>query len=166
MANVRFAATPRGLGKTKCDKRGLAGSIIVSGPFFVSWSSNIFRCADSADSESVPVRSFESRSLPIPSPSSDYWLETGIVAPRDRTKFARPIHNRANPWESQAWHWLRPYRGLPLVICTREFLRPNRYRDLPGACKRERHRLLQKSGESRRATDCRNHTGANRKHRQ
>src|SRR5205823_9257404 len=86
-------------------------------------------------------------------PFSDYWLENEIAAHRDRTKFAHPTHNRANPWGSQVWRWLRRYRGLPPATCRREFLRPNRYPDLPGACKRERHRLLRKSAEARRATD-------------
>src|SRR6476659_8504781 len=165
MANVRFAATTRGFGKTKCDTRGLARSIIVSDPSFAFWSPDIFRCADSADCGWAPVRSFEFRNLPVRLPFSGYWSENGIGAHQDRTKFARPIHNRASPWGNQAWRWLRQYRGLPLVVYRREFLRPNQCPGPPGAYKRERHRLLRKSGEARHATDCRNRIGASRRRR-
>src|SRR5437764_11791140 len=97
MANVRFAAATRDFGKIKCDNRGLDDSIITNDPFFVFWSADIFRCADSADSESAPARSSESHNLPVRLPFSDCWLENGIVAHPDRTKSARPIRNRANP---------------------------------------------------------------------
>src|ERR1700730_1704011 len=114
MAKVRLAATMRGRGKIKCDRRGLAeGSIIASGPFSVFWFRDIFRCADWPGCESAPVRSFEFRSLPVRSPSWDYSSGNGIVAHRDRTGFVHPIHNHADPSENQAWHSLRPYRDLP-----------------------------------------------------
>src|SRR5437870_2172299 len=113
MANVRLAATTRGRGKINCDKRGLAaGSIIISDPFFVFWFRDIFRCADWPGCESAPVRSSEFRSLPVRSPFWDYSSGNGIVAHRDRTRFVHPIHNRADPSESQAWRSLRPYPNL------------------------------------------------------
>src|SRR5882724_526916 len=166
MAKVRLAATTRGRGRTNCDKTVLAaGSLIVSDPFSVSWFLDIFRCADWRGCGSAPVRSFEFRSLPVRSPSWDYSSENEIVAHRDRTRFVRPIHNRADPSESQAWHSLRPYQDLPPVICRREFWLLTRSRVPPGACKREHHRLPPRSGVRPRATDSRNRSVANQKHR-
>src|SRR6266513_1010014 len=165
MAKVRVAARTRGRGKIKCDTRGLAeGSIIVSVPFSVFWFRDIFRCEDWPGCESAPARSFEFRSLPVRSPSWDCWSENEIVAHRDRIRFVRPIHNRADPSESQAWHSLRRYRDLPPVICRREFWLLTQSHALPGACKRERHRLPPRSGATRHATDSRNRSVANQKH--
>src|SRR5207253_4141011 len=165
MAKVRLAETTRGRGKIKCDTRGLAeGSIIVSGPFSVFWFRDIFRCADWPGCESAPARSFEFRTLPARSPSWDYWLENEIVAHRDRTRFVRPIHNRADPSENQAWHSLRLYQGLPPVVYRHEFWLLTQFRAPPGACKRERHRLPPRSGATPRATDSRNRSVANQKH--
>src|SRR5438309_6970496 len=125
MAKVCFAATTRGRGGIKCDTPGLAaGPIIVSGPFSVFWFRDIFCCADWPGCESAPVRSFEFHSLPIRSPSWGYSSENEIVAHRDRTKFVHPIHNRADPSESQAWRSLPPYQGPLPVICRREFWLP------------------------------------------
>src|SRR6266513_1544295 len=165
MAKVRLAARTRGRGKIKCDTRGLAeGSIIVSGPFSLFWFRDIFRCEDWLGCESAPARSFEFRSLPSRLPSWDYWSENEIVAHRDRTRFVRPIHNRADTSESQAWHSLPPYQGLPPVICRHEFWLLTQFRALPAACKRGRHRLPPRSGVRPHATDSRNRSGANQKH--
>src|SRR2546423_13790227 len=162
MAKVRLAATMRGRGKIKCDKPGVAaGSLIVSAPFSLFWFRDIFRCADWPGCESAPVRSFEFRTLPVRSLSWDYWSENEIVAHRDRTRFVRPIHNRADPPESQAWRSLRPYQDLPLVTCRREFSPLTQCRAPPGACKRERHPLPPRSAARRRATDSRNRSVVN-----
>src|SRR6267378_3976073 len=160
MANVLFAGKTRRRGKTGSDKRELAaGSIIVSGPF------SVFCCADWPGCESAPVRSFEFRSLPVRSPSWGYSSENEIVAHRDRTKFVHPIHNRADPSESQAWRSLPPYQGLLPVICRREFWLPTQSRALPAACKQARHHLPPRSGAKPRVTDSRNRTVANQKRR-
>src|SRR5438046_4899279 len=152
MAKLRLAETTRGRGKIKWDTRGLAeGSIIVSGPFSVFLFPGIFRCADWPGCESAPARSFEFHSLPARSPSWDYWSENEIVAHRDRTRFVRPIHNRADPSESQAWRSLRPYQDLPLVTCRREFSPLTQCRVPPAACKREPHPLPPRSPDRRSA---------------
>src|SRR5438132_8202293 len=166
MAKVRLAATTRGRGKVKWDRRGLAaGPIIVSDPFSVFWFRDIFCCADWPGCESAPVRSFEFRSLPARSLAWGYPSDIEIVAHRDRTRFVPPIHNRADPWESQAWRSLRPYQDLPPVICRREFWLLTRSRAPPAACKRGRHRLPLRSGATPRATDSHNRSVANQKHR-
>src|SRR5438067_13631544 len=165
MAKVRLAARTRGRGKIKCDTRGLAeGSIIVSGSFSVFWFRDIFRCEDWLGCESAPARSFEFRSLPVRSLSWDYSSETEIVAHRDRTRFVRLIHNRADPSESQAGRSLPPYQGLPPVICRHEFWLLTQFRAPPGACKRERHRLPPRSGARPRVIDFHNRSAANQKH--
>src|SRR5205823_7107516 len=165
MAKLRLAETTRGRGKIKWDTRGLAeGSIIVSGPFSVFLFPGIFRCADWPGCESAPARSFEFHSLPARSPSWDYSSENETVAHRDRTRFVRPSHNRADPSESQAWHSPRPYQGLPPVICRHEVWRLTQFRALPAACKRGRHRLPPRSGATPRATDFHNRSVANQKH--
>src|SRR5258708_20573840 len=136
MANALFAGKTRRRGKTGSDKRELAaGSIIVSSPFSVFWFRDIFCCADWPGCESAPVRSFEFRSLPVRSPSWGYSSENEIVAHRDRTKFVHPIHNRADPSESQAWRSLPPYQDPLPVICRRQFSLPTRSRALPASCK-------------------------------
>src|SRR5205823_12610635 len=127
-----------------------AGSIIGGGPFSAFWFRDIFRCADWPGCESVPARSSEFRSLPVRSPSWDCWLENGIVARRDRTRFARPVHNRADPSETQAWRSLQPYRDLPPVICKREFCFQTQPATLLGQSKPDAFPLPRNLPESRR----------------
>src|SRR5207302_8398433 len=121
--------------------------------------------ADWPGCESAPVRSFEFHSLPVRSPSWGYSSENEIVAHQDRTKFVHPIHNRADPSESQAWRWLPPYQGPLPVICRLELWLPIQSRALPAARKRGRHRLPPRSGARPRVTDFYNRNVANQTRR-
>src|SRR6266403_922265 len=127
-------------------------------------SRDISRYADWPPRGSALARSFRDRSPPSRQLSSGCSSGTGTVARRGRTESARLNRNRADRSDNRAWRWPPRYRVLPLATCMREFLRRDRCRVLPGACKPERRFLPPGFAGALHAIDFHSRNGAKQTH--